>query len=140
VISKGSPVIFTSTAEQMEGYWLNEFFPDAMKRSIIQMPRKQAIEESLHEAGFGHILWEPYEVRDDLQDYFLYSGKNRPKLYLDARIRRGSSTFSSLADPKEVEEGCALLTEDIQTGRIKQVMNSYANREEGDYMFVVARK
>jgi SAM-dependent methyltransferase len=140
VIGKGPFVIFTATAAQMEGYWLNEYFPDAMRKSIIQMPGKQDIKEALREAGFGQIVWEPYEIRDDLQDFFLYIGKNRPELYLDARIRLGSSTFSSLADPNEIEIGCAQLDRDIRSGRIQQVITSYANREEGDYLFVVARK
>jgi ubiquinone/menaquinone biosynthesis C-methylase UbiE len=140
VLAEGPLVIFTATAEQLEEYWLYEYFPHAMKKSIIQMPRRIAVEEALHEAGFGQIVWEPYVIRDDLQDFFLYIGKNRPELYLDARIRLGSSTFSSLADPNEIEIGCAQLDRDIRSGRIQQVITSYANREEGDYLFVVARK
>ena len=40
VLAEGPLVVFTATAEQMEVYWLNEYFPDAMKKSIIQMPRR----------------------------------------------------------------------------------------------------
>jgi ubiquinone/menaquinone biosynthesis C-methylase UbiE len=140
VLAEGPLVIFTATAEQMQAYWLNEYFPNAMNKSIIQMPGQKALEEALHGAGFSQIVWEPYEIRSDLQDFFLYIGKNRPELYLDARIRQGSSTFSSLSNPQEVEKGCAQLDRDIRSGRILKVAASYTKRTLGDYMFVAARK
>lgn len=131
-------VIFTATAEQMENYWLNEYFPEAMRKSIEQMPSKKIIEDSLLCAGFNDILWEPYEIQGDLQDFFLYIGKHHPEMYLDPQVRLGSSTFSSLADLDEVKEGCARLKADISSGRIYQIIKSY-DSHEGDYMFGVAR-
>ena len=38
----GSMVIFTSTSEQMLGYWLNYYFPEMLADSISQMPSLQA--------------------------------------------------------------------------------------------------
>ena len=58
---------------------------------------------------------------------------------MDARVRNGSSTFSSIADPKEVEKGCAVLKEDIESGRIACVIDSYKDRNKGDYIFVIGR-
>jgi ubiquinone/menaquinone biosynthesis C-methylase UbiE len=34
----GRIVIFTSTPKQMEGYWLNHYFPRMLNDSIVQMP------------------------------------------------------------------------------------------------------
>ena len=132
-------VIFTATREQMEYYWLNDYFPEAMRKSIAEMPSQMEIEETLLESGFRQIVWQPYDIRDDLQDYFLYVGKNRPELYLDPRIRAGSSTFTSLADQAEVEKGCRSLEVDIESGRIREVLQIY-HGQGGDYMFVVASK
>lgn len=139
VLGQGRFVLFTSTPDQMRGYWLNEYFPQMMARSAEQMPRLEAILQSLGKVGLRAIYTEPYEVREDLQDLFLYSGKHRPAVYLDPRIRAGSSSFASLADPHEVEHGCRRLAEDIECGRISEVIASY-HHEEGDYLFVVAEQ
>ena len=80
---------------------------------------------------------EPYKVAKDLQDLFLYSGKHRPEMYLDQEFRKGISTFSSLADSNEVEEGCRRLEEDVRSGRIQRVMGDFRNIG-GDYVFLIA--
>lgn len=138
VLKASAPlVVFTSTAEQMRGYWLNHYFPRALERSIEQMPSLEATRAALLAAGLRIVASEPYFVRSDLADLFLYSGKLRPELYLDARVRSGSSTFASMADPKEVAEGCSLLADDLASGRFAEVAASYDDRE-GDYLFLVA--
>jgi ubiquinone/menaquinone biosynthesis C-methylase UbiE len=140
VISAGRLVVFTATAEQVQNYWLNKYFPEAMRKSIEQIPGKQTIEKALKKAGFGNIYWEPYIIKDDLQDFFLYIGKNRPEMYLNPQVRQGSSTFASLADPCEIEKGCELLKQDILSGNIAQVMKAYSAKAEGDYIFAVAER
>jgi len=54
-------------------------------------------------------------------------------------VRRGISTFSSLADPEEVERGCRQLAEDIESGRINEVTQGYET-DDGDYLFVIEKK
>ena len=139
VITAGPFVVFTATPEQTRGYWLNEYFPEAMERSIAGMPPLDRVQDALSEAGFQLSCTEPYEVQPDLQDLFLYSGKHRPEIYLSESVRRGISTFSVLADPSEISAGCAQLRADIASGRIAAVMDGYRHGN-GDYLFVVARK
>ena len=135
----GRLVMFTSTAEQMAGYWLNEYFPIAMQRSTVQMPSQATILEALAAAGLSVDRQELYDVREDLEDLFLYAGKRRPELYLSAAVRRGISTFSTLAEPAELEAGTTRLERDIASGRISDVADRYEN-EGGDYMFIVASR
>lgn len=135
VLNGGRFVIFTASREQMRGYWLNEYFPVAMERSIEQMPDIKRVRQYLDKAGFGDVELEPYTIRPNVQDFFLYSGKHRPEMYLDAGVRSGISTFSLLADPAEVRMGCERLQGDIQSARIEGLIESYAN-SLGDYMFV----
>lgn len=138
VLKAAAPlVVFTSTAEQMRGYWLNHYFPHALERSIGQMPSLEATRSMLLAAGLRIIALDLYHVRSDLEDLFLYSGKHRPELYLDARVRNGSSTFASLAAPEEVAEGCARLADDLASGRFAEVAARYDDRA-GDYLFLVA--
>jgi len=132
-------VLFTSTAEQMRGYWLKAYFPPAMARSIAQMPNLQTIFQALEQSGFAALHTEAYEVRRDLRDFFLYSGKHRPEMYLDLHVRAGISTFAALADATEVEEGCRRLSQDIRSGCIAEVIAAHQHAQ-GDYLFVVGEK
>ncbi|CAI8007902.1 Demethylmenaquinone methyltransferase [Geodia barretti] len=139
VLRHGRLVIFTGTREQMAAYWLNEYFPIAMARSTAQMPTLESVLEALRDTGFSSVQAETYEVQPDLKDLFLYSGKHRPEIYLSDAVRRGISTFSTLADPEELESGCARLQQDIDSGKITEVAESFRH-EGGDYVFVVASK
>ena len=139
VISRGHFVIFTSTKEQMRNYWLNRYFPSAMKASIEKMPSFARIIDGLTGAGFSEIFRIPYFVNDELKDMFLYSGKYKPELYLDPDFRMGISTFASLAGKEEISRGCRELRDDIHSGKIGEIINSYKN-DLGDYLFIDAEK
>lgn len=133
---EGFFVLFTSTTEQMKGYWLQEYFPRALVKSWEQMPSRQAIEQAMEDSGLNIKREIPYFVTNELADFFLYSGKLRPEMYLDPEFRRGISTFSSLADPGEIESGCARIAEDIRSDKINEVISKHEN-DLGDYMFFV---
>ena len=130
-------VIFTSSPEQMNSYWLNHYFPELMQRSAKQMPPLESAEKELNDAGFNVLYFEKYFVQDDLQDLFLQSGKNKPEMYFDENIRRGISTFAALANKQEVEVGLKMLKDDIDNGKFQSVKQRYES-DAGDYMFVVA--
>jgi SAM-dependent methyltransferase len=140
VISNGRFVIFTATSEQMRGYWLNEYFPVAMEKSIDQMPGKNELIEALERARFSSIRFEQYEIRKDLEDFFLYNGKNHPEMYLNPDVRRNISTFAAIAEPGEIEQGCSMLDADIRSGRIHNIIDSYRALGDGDYVFVIAQR
>lgn len=139
VLSHGRLVIFTSDKKQMEGYWLNEYFPKTMEASTTVMPGIDEVVHVLQTAGFKNILTEKYFVRPDLQDWFMYCGKHNPEMYLDPAIRKGSSGFAAFGDEGEVEAGLKRLSIDIQTGEIEQIIESYRN-EDGDYLFMAGEK
>jgi SAM-dependent methyltransferase len=132
-------VLFTATAEQMKSYWLNHYFPAAMQRSIMQMPTLSHTLNCLQTGGFSVDKCDPYFVSPYLKDFFLYSGKDRPEMYLDEQVRRGSSTFASLANPDEVMKGCARLTDDLASGHFNDICQQYDDRN-GDYLFIRAIK
>lgn len=137
VMRPGRFVTFTATAEQMRGYWLNEYFPRALARSIEQMPALAFMKGALRQAGFRFVCYEPWSVPSDLLDLFLYSGKHRPGLYLEPEVRRSISTFANLAEPGEIERGVRRLRHDIASGRIDEVVAAYRN-DAGDYGFAIA--
>ncbi len=53
-------------------------------------------------------------------------------------MRAGISSFAELANVEEVERGLAQLANDIDSGRIAEVMAADPN--ESDYLFVIAEK
>jgi len=133
----GHFVLFTSTPAQMKGYWLCHYFPKMMADSMKQMPSMEAIESGMKGAGLTIIDREPYSIKDDLEDCFLYIGKHSPDRYLDPALRKGISSFSSLANASEVAVGLSQLEQDIDSGKVKEVINSYQNTM-GDYIFIKA--
>ncbi|RSC93655.1 class I SAM-dependent methyltransferase [Tenacibaculum singaporense] len=137
--NKGKVVIFTSTPIQMKGYWLNHYFPKMLADSIAQMPPLESIKSAMSNAGFTNTKTENYFIEPNIEDKFLYCGKHNPELYFDEQIRHGISSFSSLANKEEVVMGLSKVREDIDSGKIKDVMKSYENNL-GDYLYVVAEK
>jgi len=135
----GRIVIFTSTPKQMEGYWLNHYFPKMLEKSIVQMPRFERLKTAMNQGGFQVVGTDPYFVKTDLEDKFLYCGKHNPDLYFDEQIRRGISSFSSLSNGQEVKQGLSRLRADITEGRIDEIMESYKHHL-GDYLFVIGEK
>ncbi len=135
----GRLVLFTATPKQMEGYWLHHYFPKMMKDSMLVMPSLELIESGLSGNNFQIVKRELYDIKPDLQDLFLYSGKFEPKKYFNEQIRNGISSFSAVANAKEVESGLARMKKDVSTGEIEKVMKLYEN-DLGDYLFLVAEK
>ena len=136
---KGKLVLFTSTNEQMQTYWLHHYFPEMMKTSADQMPSLKETTEAMQQADFTDILTENYFFHPELEDHFLYCGKHRPELYLSAAIRKGISSFSSLADEDEIRIGLESLRADVDSGMILKIIGSYDN-SGGDYKFITAQK
>lgn len=132
-------VLFTSTPAQMKGYWLNHYFPKMLQDSMMQMPSLDLLKTNLSAAGLAIVNRIPYSIRRDLEDQFLYCGKYDPELYFDKHIRHGISSFSSLANRVEVENGLTKLRKDIDNGNIEKVMKSYQN-DLGDYLYLIIQK
>ncbi len=135
----GRIVIFTSTPEQMKGYWLNHYFPKMLSDSIIQMPTLKRLKKAMKDSGIEFLETQKYFIKPDLEDQFLYCGKQNPELYFDEQIRHGISSFSSLSNRTEVENGLSELRKDIDSGKIEEIIKSYDN-DLGDYLYVIGKK
>ncbi|MGC1390174.1 MAG: class I SAM-dependent methyltransferase [Bacteroidales bacterium] len=137
--ARGKIVFFTSTPEQMKGYWLNHYFPKMLNSSILKMPSFEIMNDASMSASFEIISTEKYYIKDDLQDHFLYVGKNKPELYFNKKIREGISSFSILAHEKEVKLGLSKLHSDIENGTFEEIKRQY-NNYLGDYLFITLDK
>lgn len=140
VLKAGSNlVIFTATSEQMRNYWLHHYFPKMMTGAMNQMPSFSKIWEYGTDAGFEITKTEKYFVSGALQDLFLYSGKQKPEMYLDPEIRKGISSFSDIAEADEITSGLELLERDIKSHKINITRDKFDDRM-GDYLFIVLSK
>lgn len=141
VLRAGQFVLFTGDHAQMNGYWLREYFPNAIAAALRQMPDSHEVMSCLKRVGFARVEREPWEVPRDIQDWFLYAGKYQPEIYLDPDVRAGISFFAQekICTREETAEGCARLAADIESGRIAEVTEKYRHYL-GDYLFVIATK
>lgn len=139
VVGAGPIVLFTATPDQIRRYWLRTYFPETVERTAAQAYSMERIAQALAGAGFPRVRAEPYAVRPDLEDLFLYSGKHRPALYLSPAVRAGMWSFATLAPPSEEATGCGELRRDLASGRIASVMAT-GDDAGGDYLFVVAER
>jgi ubiquinone/menaquinone biosynthesis C-methylase UbiE len=131
--------IFTALPEQMQGYWLNAYFPELMRRSIAQMPGLDVIQPALAAAGLKITAQEPFLVPENPVDLMLYCGKRRPDLYFDAKVRANISSFAAYDLAEEVGTGLAKLTEDIEQERFAEIAAGF-DGTKGDYVFIAAEK
>lgn len=129
----GRFVLFTSTPEQMSGYWLGHYFPEMMARSSAVMPSLERVLLAAQRAQLTLLEQIPYMTAPDLRDQFLYAGKHHPERYLDAGFRQGISSFALMAPVAELDRGLQALSEDLRTGAWNAICARYVN-DRGDYL------
>lgn len=130
-------VIFSSTPEQMNSYWIGHYFPRTMASTIWRMPTAETVSLALVAAGFTEPRCVPWFVPDDLMDLFWYAGKDRSDLYFDPTYRAGISGFREYCSDHELEDGLRRLRSDLDTGHWREVRRA-AETLIGDYCFFVA--
>ncbi len=136
---KGKVVLFTTLPDQTRSYWLRHYFPKMIEDSIKVLPTLEKIENAFKKARLKIIKQEPYFVKPDLEDWFLYCGKHNPEMYFREEVRNGISSFSLIGHQGEINLGLQRMKEDINTGKITEIMKGYEN-ELGDYLFIVGEK
>jgi len=137
VLKHGRFVIFTAFPDQMREYWLCHYFPDMMRSLIEHEPTEDLVVSSLKSAGFTIESINPFFVTNELQDLFLYSGKNRPEQYFDPVVRSNMSPFATRCSREELDKGLQRLRNDLDSGEFKNVLQEFESAS-GDYAYVVA--
>jgi len=136
----GKFVLFSAFPSQMEGYWLCEYFPEMMSNACAQMPSEATVMDCLAGAGLERTSTVGFDIDPALQDFFLYSGKQRPHMYLIDDVRNGISSFrNGFCPDQELNCGLGRLKADIDSGQVWRVIDSYEN-DGGDYIFVQSTK
>lgn len=106
-VARGPVVMLTYDPAQRP--WLTEYLPQLAALDDAQMPQMAFYENQL-----GPVSIAPVPVPYDCADGFLYAFWRRPEVYLDARYRRGSSSFWALGD--SLAPGLQMLEDDLASG------------------------
>lgn len=120
-------VIFTYTLEQCLQFWLGHYFPFFWELGHKICMKKEEIYAALAQHGFNQIEISTHKVNpiDEPVDICTYACKYRPHLFLDPKIRMGTSPLQIPEYHQEIEEGCKKLSKDIETGKIWEVIGQY---------------
>ena len=70
------------------------------------MPSLTQVRAALNQAQLTVVHSEPYWVSRDVQDRFLYAGKERPELYFNEQYRKGISSFNALPIKRKLRRVC----------------------------------
>jgi len=130
---------FTSTPEQIRGFWLAHYLPGPVELTARSMQGYEPLRDMLERAGLSQVEREAYVVGPGLQDFFLHCGKHRPELYLDPVVRAGISSFALYRDEAALREGLARLEADVASGQVREAM-ARQDDTRGDFLFVGATR
>ncbi|WP_137935727.1 class I SAM-dependent methyltransferase [Chitinivorax sp. B] len=135
-------VEFTNCREYIEHFWLNRYFPKAMRRTAERFPTLEQLRQTLRHAGFCHVDLQPWFVPRPEQvttpvDGFLYCAKYQPARYLDDDFREAIGTFVNDIEPGELNKGLQQLSQDIANGTIAAYIASIP-QDVPDYLFIIA--
>jgi SAM-dependent methyltransferase len=129
-VTRGRIVLLTFDPSQRP--WLIDYLPELATLDEAQMPAM-----SDYQRWLGAVKVAPVLVPHDCSDGFLYAYWRRPQMYLDARMRSGSSSFRAIGD---TETGLRRLRQDLETGDWERRYAELLTREAYDagYRLVVA--
>ena len=105
-------VLLTIDATKNAEIWtLAEYFPEAMRAEEEKMPAMRELETLLPDAEIEAVPM-PSRCRDE----FTSALWDRPEMFLDPAVLRGSSLWHSLP-PEAIERGQQRLRADLESGR-----------------------
>jgi SAM-dependent methyltransferase len=129
-VTRGQIVLLTFDPSQRP--WLTDYLPELAALDEAQMPTM-----SDYERWLGPVHVRPVLAPHDCSDGFLHAYWRRPRAYLDAHIRSGSSSFWAIGD---AESGLKKLRRDLETGEWERRYVELLSLDEYDagYRLVVA--
>ncbi len=110
----GPVVVLTYDPRKGQDFWFNRYFPAIYKSELEKFPPVKEAAAILTSNDREAQLID-FPLPRDLIDKNMHSGWNRPEIYFNAQMRANTSGFAQ-ADQSRVEQGLALLKNDLDTG------------------------
>jgi len=115
ICPSGPVVVLTMDPRLSEEFWLHAYFPEIYQQvKSVFPPLQDIIDLGTGCSGWSNIV-RKFPLPCDLVDRVMYSGWNRPEVYLDEQMRQNTSGFA-LASADSVLRGVEKLQSDLQTG------------------------
>lgn len=109
----GKFVLQTCSHEQLLTFCFYHYFTHAREIDLKRFPSINDIHDILASAGFKEISFHSCRIDDAVDD--------NPSSYLEKYARDGCSSFAFLTK-EEVEEGCKKISQDINSGKVAEVV------------------
>lgn len=135
----GKFLIFTNSPTQFKQLWLIEYFPKMIEKASGLLFEKDQLEKNLTDSGFEDINFEKCFVDEHTQDGFLEIAKYYPELCLEPVFQANTSPFALAPDEIEIDRGLKKLQQDIETKKIRTIIDRFPN-PEGNFYYITARK
>jgi ubiquinone/menaquinone biosynthesis C-methylase UbiE len=130
IVGDGNFIIFTFEGSKISEFWLSDYFPYFIRDTVI-FPATAIIADKIARVTGKNVKTIPFLLPKDLTDLFAAAGWCKPKIYLDAKVRSGISSFAKMP-PEELEMGIKKLTEDLNNGNWYQKYGEILNLESYD--------
>jgi ubiquinone/menaquinone biosynthesis C-methylase UbiE len=132
--SQGPIVVFTLDPRQGEKPWFNNYFPEVYQKDFKSFPPIDEVADMIAGEGRWEKIIQEFPLRHDLSDKNMYSGWNKPEIYLDPQFRQNVSGLA-LAPKSVVQRGTECLKNDLQTGKCDEKYGHLRNQRFFDAGF-----
>lgn len=141
ICPKGPIVVFTFDPRQGEKPWFENYFPEVYQKDFISFPPINEVADMIMNEGQGEITIQKFPLPYDLTDKNMYSGWNKPEIYLDPQFRQNVSGLA-LAPEGVVQKGLDTLKNDLETGKWDEKYGYLRNQMSFDsgFRFIKFRK
>ncbi|TLD71064.1 class I SAM-dependent methyltransferase [Phragmitibacter flavus] len=139
VIGNGPLVIFSFQPQTLNRFWLADYFPTLGREGGSSFSHLEDVAEEVRLLTGRTVREIPFLLPRDLEDRFAAAGWAEPESYLSPAVRNGISSFA-LMDPKEVSDGIARLSADLESGTWDSRNGSLRlqDRFDAGYHFIIA--
>lgn len=134
ICPRGPLVIFTLDPRHSEDFWFERYFPDIYRQDFRSFPPIEDVVDMIARTGKGSCEIENFPLPHDLSDLNMYSGWNRPEIYLDPQTRQSMSGFA-LASASRVDSGVGSLGHHLKSGKWDQLYGHLRTRKYFDAGF-----
>jgi ubiquinone/menaquinone biosynthesis C-methylase UbiE len=116
ICPRGPIVVFTFDPREGEEPWFKTYFPEVYQKDFTAFPPINVVADMIADK----VSWQKkilkFPLPHDLSDKNMYSGWNRPEIYLDPQFRQNVSGFALASNPI-VQKGIDSLKNDLETGK-----------------------
>jgi len=127
ICPNGPIIVFTLDPREGEEPWFKNYFPEVYQKDFNSFPPINEVADVIAEENQWEKTIRKFPLPHDLLDRNMYSGWNKPEIYLDPRFRQNVSGLA-LTSKSLVQKGVENLRTDLETGKWDEKYGHLRNR------------